>query len=218
MATAASPSFLTAEDLAAKFGPIPAWRIRTDPAPGTATEADVLRLYQTEGRFCELVDGILLEKDVAADSSLIALWIGTLLNNFVRPRKLGFSLGEQGLLRLSIGRLRAPDVSFIRRDQVPGGRFPSTPIPDLYPTLAVEVLSPGNTKREMNEKLDDYFSSGCELAWLVDPASKTVRVFTARDAESILGLGDTLDGGTALPGFSVSVADIFDAVNLSEAD
>ena len=70
----------------------------------------------------------------------------------------------------------------------------------------------------MNEKLDDYFSSGCELAWLVDPDSKSIRVFTARTAETTLRLGDILDGGTVLPGFSVPVADIFDAVNLGEVD
>ena len=113
-------------------------------------------------------------------------------------------------------RLRAPNVSFIRRDQVPGGRFPDAPIPDLYPTLAVEVLSPGNTQREMSEKLDDYFDSGCELAWLVDPATKTVRVFTARDAETTLKAGDILDGGNVLPGFAVPVAVLFGVLDLGE--
>lgn len=62
---------LTTEDLAARFGPMAAWRIRSDSPPGTATEGDVLRRYEKEGRFCELVDGILLEKDVALDSSAL---------------------------------------------------------------------------------------------------------------------------------------------------
>lgn len=139
-----------------------------------------------------------------------------MLNNFVLRHKLGFIVGEQGLMRLSIGRLRALDVSFIRRDQVPGGRCPKEPIPDLYPTLAVEVLSAGNMKQEMNEKLDDYFAAGSELVWLVDPATKTVRIFTARDRETTLNVGDSLDGGNVLPGFSVPVAGLLSVLELSE--
>lgn len=207
-----TPTALSAEDVVARFGPIPLWRIRTTPYP--ATEEDVLRILDHEDRACELIDGILVEKDAAADSSLIGAYLLTMMNIFVLRRKIGFVLGEQGLLRLSVGRLRAPDVSFIRKDQTPDGSFPSTPVPDLYPTLAVEVLSPGNTAREMNEKLDDYFASGCELAWLVDPASKTVRVFASRGQERTLRIGDVLDGGAVLPGFSVPVGEIFGAVKL----
>lgn len=214
MSVAVSQASLTFEDLAARYGKMPAWRIRTAPPPGTATEEDVLRIFRAEGRLCELVDGVLLEKDVAADSSLIAGFILTVLNNFVLPRGLGFLLGEQGVLRLSIGRLRAPDVSFIRGDQTPGGAFPREPIPELDPTIAVEVLSPGNTRPEIEEKLDDYFASGTELVWIVDPVTETIRVLTGRRTETMLRAHDTLDGGTALPGFSIPVADVFAVLKL----
>ncbi|MGC1272400.1 MAG: Uma2 family endonuclease [Planctomycetaceae bacterium] len=207
---------MTAEELIARFGPIPLWRIRVDPPPGMATEADVIRIHDREDRTCELIDGILIQKDMNAFSSVIEAWIGSLIGAFVRPRRLGFVLDSSEVLRLAENRLRAPDVSFIRRDQTPGGRFPREPIPDLYPTLAVEVLSPGNTKREMSEKLDDYFGAGSELVWLVDPATRSVRVFTARDAESTLNIGDLLDGGSALPGFSVPVAELFGVLELGE--
>ncbi len=136
----------------------------------------------------------------------------------MRSKRAGFILGPDGLIRLSPSRIRSPDISFIRRDQTPNGRLPKKLVPDLYPNLAVEVLSPGYTKREMAEKLDDYFGSGCELAWLVDPASKTIRVFTNPHSETTLRPGDILDGGTVLPGFTVEVGDVFDAVNLGEGD
>lgn len=54
---------LTLADLSQRFGPIPSWRIRTTLPPGTATGVDVLRIYNDECRLCELVDGILVEKD-----------------------------------------------------------------------------------------------------------------------------------------------------------
>src|SRR5690606_20035878 len=158
---------MTAVDLAERFGPIPLWRIRTNPEPGNATEDDVIAIHERENRACELIDGILVEKDVSTIASLIATRIAKLLSIFVDEHGLGFVLGEQGKLRLSYGQVRIPDVSFIRADQVPGGEFPTKPIANLIPTLAVEVLSPGNTEREMNEKLDEYFASGSELVWYV---------------------------------------------------
>jgi len=159
-----------------------------------------------------MIDGTLVEKAMSAEASVIALWIGSLLSQFVRPRRLGWILGPDGILRISTDRLRAPDVSFIKRSQIQGERFPTAPIPLLFPALAVEVLSPSNTSREMNEKLDDYFSAGTELVWIVDPAKKMIRVITTRENEITLGVNDTLDGGTVLPGFSVPVADVFNAV------
>lgn len=191
---------------------MPADRIRTRPAPGTATEADVLWILDHEDRICEMIDGTLVEKAMSAEASAIALWIGALLNQFVRPRRLGWILGPDGILRISTDRLRAPDVSFIKRSEIRGERFPTAPIPQLSPSLAVEVLSPSTTSREMNEKLDDYFSAGTELVWIVDPASNSIRVFSSRENEVRLGINDTLDGGTVLPGFSVPVADIFSAI------
>ena len=65
----------------------------------------------------------------------------------------------------------------------------------------------------MNEKLDDYFSAGTELVWIVDPVSKSIRVFTSREHEVTLGVDETLDGGAVLLGFSVPVADVFNAAD-----
>lgn len=205
---------LTAVDLAERFGPIPLWRIRTNPEPGNATEDNVIAIHERENRACELIDGILVEKDVSAIASLIAIRIAKLLSIFVDKRGLGFVLGEQGLLRLSYGQVRIPDVSFIRADQVPGGEFPTEPIADLIPTLAVEVLSPGNTEREMNEKLDEYFASGSELVWYVYPERKEVEVYTKRNDVQVPTAADTLDGGRTLPGFAVGVAELFAVTTL----
>jgi Uma2 family endonuclease len=205
---------LTAADLVDRFGPIPLRRVRNDPPPGTATEEDVVHIQERENRACELIDGILVEKDVSAIASLIAIRIAKLLAVFVDERGLGFVLGEQALLRLVFGRVRIPDVCFIRRDQVPDGAFPTEPIADLFPTLAVEIISPGNTKREMDEKLDDYFTAGTELAWYVYPDRKEVEVYTGRHTKRTLNASDPIDGGSVLPGFSAAVAEFFSVTKL----
>ena len=208
----AAPSLSpTAGDLVWLFGPVPMARVK---AVGLSEAEAVVALERREMP-CEYVDGFLVEKDVSAEASLIAGWVLTLLNLYVRPRRLGFVLAPDGLLRLGGGRLRMPDVSFIAAAQVPGGRFPSEPVPTLFPDLAVEVLSPGNTAREMEVKRADYFNAGTRLVWMIDPATRTVEVFTSPESSHRLTATDTLDGGDALPGLTLPVAEVFAAVELS---
>ena len=199
---------LTAVDLAERFGPIPLRRIVLGPRLGEATEDDLVDQHERTRRIYELVDGILVEKAVGLYESWLAGRLLTRLNVFLERNDLGFAAGEAGMLRLVAGLVRAPDVSFVNWNRVVGRRVPRQPVPHLSPNLAVEVLSRSNTRREMDRKLDDYFASGVELVWYVDPESRTVRVFAARDAVATLGAGDTLDGGGVLPGFAVAVADL----------
>ena len=82
-------------------------------------------------------------------------------------------------------------------------------IPTVAPDLVVEVLSKGNTRREMVRKLDEYFRAGVRLVWYVDPKSRTVRVYTTPDDSVVLSEDQHLDGGDVLPGFTLSIRDWF---------
>ena len=200
---------LTLADLFDRFGPMPAARIRMDPPPGTATVKDVLAVHRRDKSLCELVDGVLVEKVMGYEESMVAAVIITFLQNFIRPRKLGIVAGEGGMLRLAPDLVRIPDVSFISRSRLPGGKPPREPVSGLAPNLAVEVLSAGNTEREMSRKLEDFFETGVELVWFVDPAARTVKVFTSPDKYTELKESRTLSGGAVVRGFKVKVAEIF---------
>jgi len=199
----------TVADLQRRFGPIPFSRIRQNPPPGTATEDDVLSLNDHENRLCELVDGVLVEKTVGVEESWIAGILITLINNHVLPRNVGFATGADGMYRLSLGLVRIPDVAFVSWVRIPDGQFPEQPIPDLVPDLAVEVISRGNTRKEMDEKLGEYFEKGVRLVWLVRPRTRVVDVYTSADQFARLTASATLDGGDVLPGFEIVVGDLF---------
>ena len=66
-----------------------------------------------------------------------------------------------------------PDVSFISWQQLPGRNFPDDAIASLYPDLAVEVVSAGNTPGEMRRKLKDYFAAGTQIVWFIYPKTKS---------------------------------------------
>jgi Uma2 family endonuclease len=173
----------------------------------------VLAVHRREDRLCELVDGVLVEKVMGFEESMLAAQIIMLLGNFVRSKKLGVIAGEGGMLRLSKGLVRIPDVSFIARSRLPGGKPPTEPMPGLAPNLAIEVLSQSNTREEMERKLDDFFDAGVEIVWYVDPPTRSVRVFTSRTKSTVLKGAQALSGGTVLPGFKVKVANIFSVLD-----
>jgi Uma2 family endonuclease len=196
-------------DLLAHFGPIAHWRIRQDPAPGSATEQDVLAIHDRESRLYELVEGVLVEKTMGVQESYLACFLGFLLGDFANRSDLGFVLGADGMARLAPGLVRIPDVSFVSWRQIPDHHVPRVPMLGFAPDLAVEVLSPSNTAKEMKQKLDDYFRAGVRLVWYVDPGQRTVQVFTAVDRSTLLHEGETLKGEPVLPGFALSLRDLF---------
>jgi len=213
--TTRAPAEWTLADLLEDLGHIPLSRIRMRPPPGTATEEDVTKAEGHTGRICELIDGVLVEKTMGYLESLLAVAVIRVLSDFVRRRHLGIVLAPDGTLRILPGQVRVPDVCFIRWDRFPGGRLPKTPIPAVAPDLAVELLSEGNTPGEMERKLRDYFAAGVRLVWYVDPRSRTARAYTAPDTCQELTEQDNLSGGEVLPGFELSLADLFAEIDLS---
>jgi Uma2 family endonuclease len=209
MARTALPTSWTIADLLEHFGQIPPERIRLHPAPGTATEQDVSDLQAREDRLYELVDGVLVEKPMGIRESCLAGLIIRLLGNFVDNYDLGLVTAPDGTLRLAPGLVRIPDVAFISWARLPRRQYPDEPIPDLAPDLAIEVLSPGNTEKEMARKVKDYFFAGTRLVWLVDPDKRTVLVYTAPDQWTRFSERQTLDGGAVLPGFRLPLAQLF---------
>jgi Uma2 family endonuclease len=207
----------TASEVIAHFGDIPIARIHTTPPPGEATEADVIELHDRHDRLCELIDGTLVEKAMGWKESELAAWIATILNNFVRPKKLGRVFGSDGMFRLEPEQIRIPDVAFISKKRFAGRAIESDAFWELGCDLAVEVISPSNTRREMERKLGDYFAAGVSAVWLVYPKTREVVVYSSPNKSVTLQGNDVLDGGTVLTGFSVPVAQFFTELDETEA-
>jgi Uma2 family endonuclease len=199
----------TLADLQHRLGGVPLDRIRFHPFPGTATVQDVLDVHRREGKLCELVEGVLLEKAMGYNESRLAVFLASLLNAFVLARNLGIVTGTDGTVELMPDLVRIPDVAFASWGRLPGRQSPTEPIPRVAPNLAVEVLSRGNTPGEMAAKRQDYFAAGVDLVWEVNPVARTVTAYTAPDSFVTLGTADTLDGGAVLPGFRLPLQQFF---------
>jgi Uma2 family endonuclease len=210
--TIAPPIIRTLADLRKRLGNIPLDRIRFHPAPGTATEKDVVEVEERENVSCELIDGTLVEKALGFDKSRLAWKLGYLFGSYLDENDLGTCVGADGMMRIAPGKVRYPDLAFLVWEKFPGGVVPDDPLPDIVPDLAVEVLSKGNTKPEINRKIREYFEAGVRVVWVIDHRKRLARVYSAPGQSILLRDDQALDGGDVLPGLVVPLGDLFDSI------
>ena len=163
----------------------------------------------------ELVGGKLVERHMGSESSAVALVIGSILLDFVRRRRAGYVFTADCGYECfpdDPKKVRKPDVSFVRHGRLPNDRPPRGYI-KLSPDLAIEVLSPGDTAYEVDEKLREYQAAGVPLIWVVNPTTRTVRIHRLQDDPlgliSMLKESDTITGERVLEGFACPVAEFF---------
>jgi len=207
--TSVARSQWTLADVVERLGGLPLERIRAFPPPGTATDTDVLEAKSRFGRICELVDGVLVEKTAGYYESMLAAILIWYFEEHLRQRDEGIVLAPDGTLKILPDQVRVPDVSFVRWERFPGGKLPEEAIPAVAPDLAVEILSRGNTLREMRRKLRDYFQSGVRLVWYIDPETRTAEIFVGPEERRVIDERGILDGGDVLAGFRLSLGELF---------
>jgi Uma2 family endonuclease len=197
-------------ELLERLGNIPARRICLDPPPGKATEEDLLRKHGRPRKLYELVDGTLVEKPMGSPESFLAAELIHLIRTFLDHSDIGFTYAPDALIEVMPKLVRGPDVSFVSWKTCPGKTVPQEQISKQIPDLAVEILSPSNTRMEMQIKLKEYFLGGVKLVWIIDPKTRTAAVYTAPDAKTAIPADGAIDGGDVLPGFRLPLAKLFE--------
>jgi len=139
--------------------------------------------------------------------NLIRQRIAFRMTQFVTDHKLGIVLEEMDF-RLAPETVRNADVAFVAKEALRNVDFDRSPI-EGAPTLAVEVLSPGNRTEDTVKKVQQYFDAGCRSVWLVYPTLRLVeihsRLNTRPERRDIREL-DVIVDDAILPGFSLPVS------------
>ena len=180
----------------------------TQDAPAKLTYADYAKT--PEGERWELIDGVLI---MAAAPNMIHQFVQMDLaypvETWVRQRSLGKVLTPVTDVVLSDTTTVQPDLVFVSNARL------SVITPANIqgaPDLVVEILSPSTTRRDWNDKLNQYAIHGVPEYWVVDPVDRMLWQFILRDGEYALnakfGEGDTLTTPT-LEGFSLSMSEVF---------
>ncbi len=164
----------------------------------------------SHGKNYELVRGELIEMAPPGGThGNTAANLSSLLLSLVKEKNLGVVMVETGYkLASDPDTVRGPDISFLSSAKIPPAGLPDGYI-DGAPDLAVEIVSPGDTASEIQDKVQDYLTYGVQLVWVVYPSQRLVVVHNPDGTSRTLHETDTLSGEVVLSGFSCRVADIF---------
>lgn len=114
---------------------------------------------------CDYVDGKLEERNVgehdhAALQAALILWFGQ------RQQEWNIEVLPEQRMQISATRFRVPDVCLVSLDQ------PVEQILTMPPLACIEILSPEDTMRRMQERIEDYRKFGVPNIWILDPGTK----------------------------------------------
>lgn len=173
--------------------------------------ADELLAVPDDGYRYELVKGELIKMAPTGHKhGIVTMHLAGPLHQYVKDSNLGEVYGaESGFVVFqNPDTVRAPDVAFVRRERIESaGEVKSYWIG--APDLAVEVVSPGDTVGEVEEKVAEWLAGGARMVWVVSPKLHTVTVYRSLTAIVTLTEKDKLDGADVVPGFQMNVAEIF---------
>ena len=175
------------------------------------TEAELEALPE-DGYIHEVVNGelVMSPKNDFFHGDICSRLSAALVNSNA-IHKLGAVLDSSAGFWMKNQNCRAPDISFVSRARLTALGFKRSTrsfFPGA-PDLAVEILSPNNTRAEIDERLKDFFSSGTRVAWIVSPTAQSVEVCHSPTQRKLIGSGGFLEGEELLPGFRYPIADLF---------
>lgn len=180
------------------------------PITQLMTAEELLALPRGRARY-ELVRGELREMSPAGYMhGNWAMRIAAHLFRHVEAEGLGMVFAAETGFKIASDpdTVRAPDVAFVRRERVEAvgenkGFWPGAP------DLAVEVVSPGDTHSEVEEKVREWLKAGTRKVIVVSGEHALVTVYDSKDEILWLEEGDVLEGGDVVPGWRLSVSEIF---------
>jgi len=76
----------------------------------------------------------------------------------------------------------------------------------------VEVISPNDLAKDLDEKLEDYLRAGVKLIWVINPETRTLQIYYPDGTSRRLHETDEVSGDSVIPGFRCPVAALFPAV------
>ena len=132
------------------------------------------------------------------------------VGNWAKQDGTGRAFGPNAGYTLPNGAVRAPDVSWMplsrwesmrREDQTKFGH--------TFPDFAIELRSPSDSLREVQDKMLEYMGNGVRLGFLIDPQNRRVHVYRPGQPMEILEEPANVSADPVLPGFVLDLSAIW---------
>lgn len=171
--------------------------------------------------FCQLNRDVKIERNAQGEILIMSptgsetgnynsLFNGVLFvwnQQFKKGRTFDSSTG----FKLPSGATYGPDAAWIRKDRwnalSPAEKKQFAPV---VPDFIMEMRSPSDRLKPIQEKISEFLECGCQLAWLIDPEKRQTTVYRADGSETIVPFDEILSGEAVLAGFSVKLGELFE--------
>jgi Uma2 family endonuclease len=177
----------------------------------TLMTADELLQMPKDGFRYELIQGELKKMSPAGSlHGSSAMNFAAFLTIYILKHNLGVVFAAETGFKIAVNpdTVIAPDFAFVRKENIP-----ATGVPKGYwlgaPDLAVEVISPSDTKKEIQEKVEQWLTAGAKMVVLIYPSKKTLVVYRSLTSITTLKENDIFSGDDVIDGLSCKVSDIF---------
>jgi Uma2 family endonuclease len=122
---------------------------------------------------------------------------------------LGVAFDSSTMFQLPSGAFRSPDAAWVELSRwealTPEEREGFVP---LCPDFVVELRSPSDALKALQNKMAEYRDNGARLGWLIDPKTKQVEVYKLGTSVDVLQSPNMLSGQPFLPGFQIDLSAI----------
>jgi len=160
----------------------------------------------------ELVDGTLRARTGGALGSWVAVQLAVQLGEFVRAESNGWlfdSLAEINCFGEARDTVRRSSVVYVQHGRFPDNQLPNGSL-EFPPDLVADIVFPDDRYIEVLSKLAEYLAAGIRLIWVVNPADRSVTVYSQEsDQPVVVRDGGELTGGDVLPRFRCAVSSLF---------
>jgi Uma2 family endonuclease len=123
--------------------------------------------------------------------------------------QLGVVFDSSTGFKLPNGADRSPDAAWVKKERwdalTPEQR---QKFPPLCPDFVVELCSPSDSLKKIQEKMQEYMDNQAQLGWLIDPQSQQAEIYRQGQGVEVLNAPTTLSGEALLPGFILDLAEI----------
>jgi Uma2 family endonuclease len=155
---------------------------------------------------------IIILAPAGMESGFIELELAAQLREWAQKDRQGIVLGPTAGLTLPDKSVLSPDASWIPMERLKAlSRKQRQKFPPLVPAFVIEICSPSDRKRDLQEKMQTYLRNKVELGWLIDPQSRTVMIYSSeRETPNELIDPERVFGEGPVAGFVLQLKQIYD--------
>lgn len=124
------------------------------------------------------------------------------LENWAEQDGSGIAFDSSTMFQLPNDAYRSPDAAWIQLARWEALTLEEREaFPPICPDFVVELRSPSDSLKTVQDKMQEYMDNGARLGWLIDPKSQQVEIYRQGEEKEILRSPTSLSGEKVLSGF-----------------